>query len=94
MKPIQIADDIIPLAQFKTRASQIFRELHRGQRPVVITQNGKPAGVLVTPEEYDRIQEHQRFLAAVQEGFEDIDAGRWVADEDLEAELAVELGWE
>jgi predicted transcriptional regulator len=53
MRPIQIADNIVPLAQ-----------------------------------------EHQRFLAAVQEGLEDIDAGRWVADEDLEAELAVELGWE
>ena len=85
MKPLQIAEDIVPLARFKASASQIFRQLHREQRPVVITQNGKPAAVLITPEEYDEIQEHRRFLAAVQEGLDDVTAGRTFPYEELDA---------
>ncbi len=89
MKPLQIAEDIVPLARFKASASQVFRQLHREQRPVVITQNGTPAAVLITPEEYDEMQEHRRFLAAIQEGLDDVTAGRTLSDAELEAEL----GW-
>ncbi len=93
MKPLQIAEDIVPLARFKASASQVFRQLHQEQRPVVITQNGKPAAVLITPEEYDEMQEHRRFLGAVQEGLEDGKAGRTISDAELDAKLEAELGW-
>ena len=86
MKPLQIAEDSVPLARFKASASQVFRQLHREQRPVVITQNGKPAAVLITPEEYDAVQEHRRFLTAIQEGLDDIKAGRTYSDAELDAE--------
>ena len=46
------------------------------------------------PEEYDPMDEDQRFVAAVREGLADIETGRWIEDEDLESELAAELGWE
>ena len=92
MKPIQIADDIIPLARFKAQASQVLRHLHEQQRPVVITQNGKPAGVLITPEEFDQVQEHRRVVAAIREGLDDVEAGRVLDDEELDAELDAELG--
>jgi len=87
MKALQISQDIVPLARFKTQASQILRQLREQQRPVVVTQNGRPAAVLITPEEFDRLQEHDRFLAAVQAGLEDSEAGRLIDDEVLAAEL-------
>ena len=87
MKPLQVSQDIVPLARFKTQASQIFRQLHAEQRPVVVTQNGQPAAVLITPEEFDRLQAHDRFLAAVQDGLEDSEAGRLIDDETLAEEL-------
>ena len=92
MKPIQISQDIVPLARFKTQASQIFRRLHEEQRPVVVTQNGQPAAVLITPEAFDRMQEQERFTAAVHSGLADSEAGRLVDDETLEAELNAEFG--
>jgi len=92
MKPIQIADDIIPLARFKAHASQVLKQLHEQQRPVVITQNGKPAGVLITPEDFDQVQQHRRVVAAIREGLDDVEAGRVINDEDLDAELEAELG--
>ena len=87
MKPVQIAEDIVPLADFKARASRLFRQLRREQRPVIITQNGKPAAVLITPEELDRIQERERFIEAVREGLADSEAGRLIDDSELDAEL-------
>jgi prevent-host-death family protein len=92
MKPLQIADDIVPLARFKVQASQLLRRLHQAQRPLVITQNGLPAGVLITPQEYDRLSEHDRFLEAVERGLADSEAGRLIDDEELAAELDEEFG--
>lgn len=92
MKPIQIAEDIVPLADFKARASRLFRQIREEQRPVIITQNGKPAAVLITPEEFDRLGERDRFLAALREGLADSNAGRLIDDEELGAELDAEFG--
>ncbi len=92
MKPLMISQDIIPLARFKAQASQIFRQLHEEQRPVVVTQNGQTAAVLITPEAFDRLQEHDRFLAAVQAGLADSEAGRLLEDAVLTAELDAEFG--
>ena len=92
MKPIQVADDILPIAAFKARASEVIRSLGTRGRPMIITQNGKPAAVLLSPTEYDRLAYSERFRAAVQEGLDDADAGRVISDEDLGRELARELG--
>ncbi|NOY92975.1 MAG: hypothetical protein GXP55_17465 [Deltaproteobacteria bacterium] len=42
----------------------------------MITQNGKPAGVLLSPTAFDELSERQDFLAAVQDGMADERAGR------------------
>lgn len=92
MKPMQISLDIVPLARFKSQASEILRRLRDEKRPVVVTQHGQPAAVLITPEEFDRLQEHGRFMSAVQEGLADSEAGRLIEDEALAAELDAEFG--
>lgn len=91
MKPFSTAEDIVPLNDFKARASQLFRKLREGQRPLIITQNGKPAAVLISPEEFDRIRERDRFMEAVSAGLAD-SADRLVDDEELGAELDKEFG--
>lgn len=75
MKPIRIHDDIVPIGEFKTHASRIVRGLRETGRPVVITQHGKAAGVLISPEAFDRFTERERFLAAVEEGLAESEAG-------------------
>ena len=83
MKTIQVSEDILPLGEFKTHASRILRRLKESKRPIVITQNGKPAGVLITPAEFDRLEERQRFLSAVQQGLADSENERVLSDEEL-----------
>jgi prevent-host-death family protein len=87
-----MAEDIVTLTDFKARTSRLFRKLREEQRPLVITRNGKPAAVLITPEEFDRICERNRFSEAVSAGLADSAAGRLIDDEALEAELDAEFG--
>ena len=92
MKPIQVADDILPIASFKAHASEVVRSLRTRGRPMIITQNGRPAAVLLSPEEYDRLAYTERFHEAVREGLTDADTGRVVSDEELDREIKRELG--
>lgn len=87
MKALQVQDDIIPIGEFKTHASRIMRQLRANGRPIVITQNGKPAGVLVSAADFDRLTERERFLAAIRQGLAESDAGLVISDEDLTTEL-------
>jgi prevent-host-death family protein len=86
-KALQVSQDILPIGDFKTHAGRVLRRLRDDGRPVVITQHGRPAGVLLSPEEYDRLREHDRFLEAVHEGLADAEAGRTISDEELGAKL-------
>lgn len=92
MRELQISEDILPIGEFKTKVSRVLRRLHATRRPFVITQNGKPAAVLLTPEEFDRLNEHARFIEALDEGLGDSVAGRVVEDGELTRELDETFG--
>src|SRR2546428_1756 len=78
MKPIQVSEDILPIASFKAHASEVVRSLRTRGRPMIITQNGRPAAVLLSPEEFDRLTYRERFRAAGREGLADAQAGRFL----------------
>ena len=83
MRAIKVAEDIVPVGEFKSQAARWLRHAAETGQPVVITQNGKPAGVLVSPTEYDRMTERQRFLESVALGIADAGAGRVLGTKDL-----------
>ncbi len=89
---VQVSTDILPLGEFKTNASRVLRGLRENRRAVVITQNGRPAAVLITPEDFDLLQEKKRFLRAVHEGLEDVEDGRVTDDDDLGRKFDPGLG--
>ncbi len=76
MKDVQISDGIVPLGEFKAQAAKLLKRIGESGQPMVITQNGRPAGVLLSPREYDRIQERQRFLESIAAGLADAESGR------------------
>lgn len=92
MKPVLLSENVLPIGEFKTQASSVLRKLRQSQRPVVITQNGKPAAVLITPEEFDKMHERDRFVVAVQEGLADLEAGRLLDSDEVRRQLDAEFG--
>ncbi|MDP3528228.1 MAG: type II toxin-antitoxin system Phd/YefM family antitoxin [Methylicorpusculum sp.] len=88
---LHISEDILPLGQFKTHASQLLKSINSNNRAIVITQNGKPAALVVSPTEFDRLNTQARFIFAVQQGLNDEQAGRVIDDDELDAILEREL---
>ena len=75
-RALRISEDFVPVSEFKAHATEWFRRAATTGAPVVVTQNGRPAGVLLSPEAFDEIAERVRFISAIEEGIADSDAGR------------------
>ncbi|MDA8424432.1 MAG: type II toxin-antitoxin system Phd/YefM family antitoxin [Nitrospiraceae bacterium] len=88
MKTISIKNDIVPIGEFKTSLSKWFKSLQSTGHPVIITQNGKPAGVLLTPEDYDELVYKKSFLDSVGRGISDAGSGRTHTTKELRAALS------
>lgn len=82
-----VSEDIVPFGEFKATASAIFRRLRANRRPIVVTHHGRPAGVVITPEEWDQIQYERRFRAAVLESLAQADRGELIDDKDVGREI-------
>jgi prevent-host-death family protein len=89
---LRVAEDIVPIGELKAHLSEKIRALRGRRRPLVVTQNGKAAAVMLSPEDFDRLTTQARFVAAVQDGFSDLDAGRVVSDKELGRRLDARLG--
>ena len=65
MNKLSLAEDLVPIAEFKTHASRLLRRMGRTLRPLVITQNGKAAAVVLTPAEYDALGGREALRAEI-----------------------------
>ena len=83
---MKIANGIIPLGEFKAQAGRFLKRLGESGEPMVITQNGRPA-VLLSPREYDRMQERERFLESIAAGLSDAESGRVMDTAELRKRL-------
>ena len=87
MKSIHIANDIIPVAEFKVQISRYLNTIKSTGRPMVITQNGKPAGVLLSPEDYDELVYQKSLVESINRGLSDINKGDVYTTDELIKEL-------
>jgi len=71
MRSIRLSEDVLPLGEFKAKAASILRSLSEQHRPLLITQNGQAAGVLMSPSEYDALCEREAFLEDIAMGLQD-----------------------
>jgi antitoxin YefM len=87
MKNISVADDIIPIGEFKTRISKWINKSRKTKHPIILTQNGKPAAVVLTPADFDQLQELRQFTESISRGLADADEGKLLNTHELIDEL-------
>jgi len=87
MRHIKLTDDVVPLHELKAKASYWLGHVAKNRRPVLITQNGRPAGVLLDPRDFEETQERARFVEAVNAGIKDADAERFISENELDQML-------
>ena len=88
MKTIHISRDIIPLGEFKAGISSCLRKVQATGQPLIITQNGRPAGVLLSPAEYDALAYRKQFTESVERGLAAAESGEVYGTEEVRTMLA------
>lgn len=72
------AQNIQSLSQFRANASSAVKELGETGSPLVLTQNGKAAAVLVSPREWEKTQESLAMLQMLVLRQQEVNAGKVV----------------
>ena len=73
-----IREEIRPVTYLKNRASDLLGQINETRRPVIITQNGEPRGVLQDPVSYEQMRNAIGLLKLLVQGEEDLRRGRTV----------------
>ena len=76
-----------PLTEVRRHASEVFEEVRLTRQPLIVTEHGRSAGVIMDSESYDLLQERLVLLEEIALGEMDIAAGNHVAWDDVKAGL-------
>ena len=53
MSPLRPSTDVRPVTEFRANTSAVIEQMHTTKRPVILTQHGRSAAVLLDPEVYE-----------------------------------------
>lgn len=67
---------IMPVTDFRSDAAGALKAVRESKEPVVITQRGRAAAVIVSLEAYERDQEERRILLQLARGEKEIAEGK------------------
>ena len=76
---------MIPVSDLRQGAAAALRRLRTSRQPLVVTQRGRAAAVMVSVEVYERAERERQILRLLARGEREIRAGR---GHDLDAVLA------
>ena len=79
MQRLRIDQDIRSMSEFRTGIATFIKQVHDTKRPLVITQHGKGAAVLLDVGEYEEMQEKIELLKDIQISVNQIEDGEGIA---------------
>ena len=89
MTIILVMDKTLPLANVKAHLSEIVDRVESEHDRVILTRNGRPAAVILSPDDLEALEETLDLLSQpgaleeIQRGRADIDAGEFLTAADL-----------
>ena len=78
MQRIQLQEDIQPLSEFRSKVAFYLEKVNKDKRPLVITQNGKSAAILLGVTEYERMVDKIEILEDIKLAEKQISKGSGV----------------
>ena len=91
MTIIVVMSETLPLAEIKAHLSEIVDRVEREHERIVLTRNGRPAAVILSPGDLEALEDtlellsDPQALSEIRAGRNDLAAGRIVTAEDLRA---------
>ena len=77
--------DILPVSDLRQDAAKILKKLRENDEPIIITQRGRPAAVIIGVEAYKKSEHDKEILRLLAKGDKEIEMGEGY---DLDAVLA------
>ena len=84
MTIIRVMSDTMSLAAVKAHFSEVADRVEKQQDRIVVTRNGRPAVVLISPDDLESLEEtlsilsDKRLLAKVRKGLAEANAGKGI----------------
>jgi antitoxin YefM len=88
MNRIQLDKDIQPLSEFRSRTAFYFDRLKKTKRPLIITQKGKSAAILLDVSEYEAMVDKIEVLEDIKIADEQINSGLGISHESVKKTFA------
>lgn len=88
LKPSQ---DVQPLSAFRANAAGFLDQVRATKRPLVITQHGKSAAVVLDVDEYESLVEELEIIRDIRRAKSELARGEGIEHEDVVAELRARL---
>lgn len=82
MQKIKIDQDIIPLSEVRNGIATYIKQIHETKRPLIITQRGKSAAVLVDVREFEAMQEKIEMLSDIRSSLSQLEKGEGIEHSD------------
>ncbi len=84
MQRLRVDKDIRPMSEFRTGIASFLKQVQETKRPLVITQHGKGAAVLLDVGEFEAMQEKLELLQDIQTSVSQINNGEGVSHGDAQ----------
>ena len=72
---------------FKSGLTKWIKSVQKSGYPLIITQNGKFAGVLLSPPDFDELVHQKLFIDSVNRGIADVNSDNFSTTDTLKAEI-------
>jgi len=82
MQKIKFDQDIIPLSEVRNAIATYIKRIHETKRPLIITQRGKSAAVLVDVQEFEAMQEKIELLSDLRSSLSQLEKGEGISHSD------------
>jgi antitoxin YefM len=79
--------DVRPVTEFRANASAVLEQVNTTKRPVVLTQHGRSAAVLLDIDVYESLIDELEVLRGVGTAEQQLDAGMGIPHEDVARRL-------
>jgi len=87
MQRIHLAQDVRPVSEFRQNAAKFVHQVRSTGRPLVLTQHGKSAAVLLDVAEYERLLDGAELMDTLRAAERELDAGLGIPHEQVMADL-------
>ena len=90
MTRLKLGEDLRPVSDLESHASEVVQQARDTGRPVVLVQQGRGVAVLLSIDAFEELQssaERLELQRAVEEAERDLGEGSWVEHSDMEAKL-------